>query len=136
MIKVAKIQETSTGKILSCLKNYYLNNLSDNIVKNCPKNNIGIVIETFSRRIVMPLYIPLISIFISFLLIYKKTKKKKIINRYIFFIISFLLLVMTELLVRYSGISITNFYIYLLTPFISVPIVYFILLNNFKKELK
>ena len=82
----------------------------------------------------MPLYIPLISIFISFLLIYKKTKKKKIINRYIFFIISFLLLVMTELLVRYSGISITNFYIYLLTPFISVPIVYFILLNNFKKE--
>ena len=136
VIKVAKIQETSTGKILSCLKNYYLNNLSDNIVKNCPKNNIGIVIETFSRRIVMPLYIPLISIFISFLLIYKKTKKKKIINRYIFFIISFLLLVMTELLVRYSGISITNFYIYLLTPFISVPIVYFILLNNFKKELK
>ena len=136
VIKVAKIQETSTVKILSCLKNYYLNNLSDNIVKNCPKNNIGIVIETFSRRIVMPLYIPLISIFISFLLIYKKTKKKKIINRYIFFIISFLLLVMTELLVRYSGISITNFYIYLLTPFISVPIVYFILLNNFKKELK
>ena len=58
-----------------------------------------------------------------------------ILNRYIFFSIGFSLLVMAELLVRYSGISITNFYIYLLTPFISMPIIYFILLKNFKNEL-
>ncbi len=135
VIKVAKIQETSTSKILSCLKNYYYKNFSNKIIKNCPKNNIAIVIETFSRRMVMPLYIPLISIIASFLLIHKKNKKIKILNRYIFFSIGFSLLVMAELLVRYSGISITNFYIYLLTPFISMPIIYFILLKNFKNEL-
>ena len=135
VIKDVKIQETSTLKILSCLKNYYLKNMSDQYVKNCPKNNISIVIETFSRRIVMPLYIPLVSILISFLLVYKKNKKIKIANRYIFFIVSFFLLVLSELLVRYSGLSKLNFYTYFLVPFLLSPILYFILITRFRSEL-
>ncbi len=136
VIKDVKIQETSTFKILSCLKNHYYNKIPDEVVKNCPKNNIAIVIETFARRMLMPLYIPLVAILISFMLIYTKTKKTKIINRYIFFILSFILLILSELLVRYSGISIIGFYTYLLTPFLLVPILYFILINKFWRELK
>ncbi len=136
VIKDVKIQETSTFKILSCLKNHYYNKISDEYVKNCPKNNIAIVIETFSRRVLMPMYIPLVSILISFMLIYTKNKKTKIINRYLFFLISFILLVLSELFVRYSGISKIGFYTYLITPFISMPILYFILINKFGKELK
>ncbi len=136
VIKDIKIQETSTLKILSCLKNHYYDNVSEEYVKNCPKDNIAIVIETFSRRIIMPLYIPLVSILISFILIYTKTKKTKIINRYFFFILSFVLLVLSELLVRYSGISIIGFYTYFLTPLILLPILYFILVNRFWRELK
>ena len=136
VIKDIKIQETSTLKILNCLKNHYYDNVSEEYVKNCPKDNIAIVIETFSRRIIMPLYIPLVSILISFILIYTKTKKTKIINRYFFFILSFVLLVLSELLVRYSGISIIGFYTYFLTPLILLPILYFILVNRFWRELK
>ena len=136
VIKDVKIQETSTYKILSCLKNYYYNQIPEGYIKNCPKNNIAIVVETFSRRIIMPLYIPLISILISFILVYTKNKKTKIINRYLFFSLSFMLLVLSELLVRYSGISNIGFYTYLLIPFILLPIVYLILLNNFRKELR
>ncbi len=136
VIKDVKIQETSTLKILGCLKNHYYNRMSDTYVKNCPKNNISIVVETFSRRILMPLYIPLVSILISFMLIYTKNKKTKIINRYIFFILSFILLVLSELLVRYSGISSIGFYTYLITPFVLLPILYIILINKFWKELK
>ena len=136
VIKDVKIQETSTLKILNCLKNHYYNQISDEYVKNCPKNNIAIVIETFSRRIIMPLYIPLVSILISFILIYKKNKKTKILNRYIFFTTGFILLVLSELLVRYSGISTVGFYTYLLTPLILLPTLYFILINKFLNELK
>ena len=136
VIKDVKIQETSTLKILSCLKNHYYNKISELYVKNCPKNNIAIVIETFSRRVLMPMYIPLVSILISFMLIYTKNKKNKIINRYLFFLVSFILLVLSELLVRYSGISKIGFYTYLITPFILMPILYFILINKFGKELK
>ena len=78
VIKDVKIQETSTIKILSCLKNHYYNKIPNEYIKNCPKNNISIVIETFSRRILMPLYIPLVSILISFMLIYTKIKKQKL----------------------------------------------------------
>lgn len=136
VIKDVKIQETSTLKILSCLKNHYYNKIPNEVVKNCPKNNIAIVIETFSRRILMPLYIPLVAILISFMLIYTKNKKTKIINRYTFFILSFILLILSELLVRYSGISKFGFYTYLLTPFLLVPILYLILINKFWRELK
>ena len=136
VIKDVKIQETSTYKILSCLKNHYYDKVSDEYVKNCPKNNIAIVIETFSRRILMPLYIPLVSILISFVLIYTKNKKTKILNRYLFFLLSFILLVLSELLVRFSGISNTGFYAYLFTPLILLPILYLILINKFKKELR
>ena len=136
VIKDIKIQETSTLKILSCLKNHYYNNISDEYVKNCPKNNIAIVIETFSRRIIMPLYIPLVSILISFMLIYTKNKKTKILTRYIFFILSFILLVLSELLVRYSGLSNIGFYTYLFSPIILLPILYLVLVNKFWKELK
>ena len=136
VIKDVKIQETSTYKILNCLKNYYYNQIPEEYIKNCPKNNIAIVIETFSRRVLMPLYIPLVSILISFLLIYTKNKKSKIINRYLFFTVSFILLILSELLVRYSGISNIGFYVYLLIPIIFSPALYFILLNNFWKELR
>ena len=114
----------------------YYNNISDGYVKNCPKNNIAIVVETFSRRVLMPLYIPLVSILISFMLVYTKNKNKKIINRYTFFMLSFVLLVLAELLVRYSGISNIGFYTYFLTPFILLPILYLVLINKFWKELK
>ena len=136
VIKDVKIQETSTLKILSCLKNYYYIGIPEENIKNCPKDNIAIVIETFSRRVIMPLYIPLVSILISFILIYKKNKKIKILNRYVFFIVGFILLVLSELLVRYSGISTVGFYTYLLTPLILLPTLYFILINKFWRELK
>ena len=136
VIKDIKIQETSTIKILNCFKNYYLGNLTEKYVKNCPKNNIAIVIETFSRRLVMPFYIPLIALLISFSLIYSKNKKTKIINRYLFSILSFFLLVISELSVRYSGISNTNFFIYSITPFILMPFIYIILIKKFNRELK
>tara|TARA_B100001057_G_scaffold18206_1_gene16806 strand:+ start:806 stop:1951 length:1146 start_codon:yes stop_codon:yes gene_type:complete len=137
VIKEVKIQETPTLKILTCLKNNFNKILDeDKVVKNCPKNNISIIVETFSRRMIMPFYIPIISILISFLLIYKKNKRNKVLNRYIFFILGFLLLVMSDLLVRYSGISSFYFYTYLVTPFLLSPLVYLILINSFKKELK
>ena len=73
VIKDVKIQETSTYKILSCLKDYYYNQITEKKVKNCPKNNIAIVIETFSRRVTYA-FIYSISIYFNFLFtdLYKK----------------------------------------------------------------
>ncbi len=127
-----KIQETSSLLLLECLFN---KNTSNIITPNCPfTKNKKDIIENLSRRIGMPIYIPLVSLIASFLLIRKKEKKFNFLNRYIFFLIGFLILVAAEMMVRYSGLSQINFTIYFLLPFFLSPLIYFILSETINAE--
>jgi len=122
-IKNPKIQETSTFKLFKCLK--------DITSDSCAfKNSKKIVIETLSRRIGMPLYIPLVAVICSFLLFYKKEKKYNFIKKYIVFGFTFIVLILAEILLKYSGFSLKNFIIYFLSPFILFLIFYFILIKK------
>ena len=78
----------------------------------------------------MPLYIPLISIITSFLLIYKKEGKNNHTKKYIIFIFSFIVLILAEILLRYTGFSITNFTLYIFTPLILLIILYTVLIKK------
>jgi len=115
-----KIQETSSFVLFDCLKNSF----SENCIF---KNNKKVVIENLSRRIGMPLYIPLISVLASFLLIYKKEKKFNFLKKYTIFVFSFIILVFAEILLKYTGFSLRNFVIYFTTPLILLAILYSIL---------
>ena len=98
---------------------------------NCPTtitNNE--LISTISRRIGMPFYIPLVSLFCCFLLISKREKKYKYLRKYIYFSIGFLILVLAEVLVRYAGLSKINAVLYFSLPFVLMPIVYLTLLKS------
>jgi len=121
-----KIQETSSLALISCFVKDKTNYLSI-----CPyeKNN-EIALETISRRIASPLYIPLISIIISFLLIYKKEKKLIFLKKYFLFTVVFLILIFTEILGRFSGISPKYALIYFLTPLIMSLVIYLLLIKN------
>ncbi len=131
-----KIQETSSVLLLDCLMDKNKNNLNI-ITPNCPfTKNKKDIIENLSRRIGMPIYIPLVSLIASFLLIRKKEKRFNFLNRYIFFLIGFLILVAAEMMVRYSGLSEINFVIYFAMPFFLSPLIYFILLKSFSSEHK
>ena len=131
-----KIQETSSVLLLDCLMNKNKNNLNI-ITPNCPfTKNKKDIIENLSRRIGMPIYIPLVSLIASFLLIRKKEKKFNFLNRYIFFLIGFLILVAAEMMVRYSGLSEINLVIYFSMPFFLSPLIYFILSESINSEHK
>ena len=131
-IKEPKIQETSSIILLKCIMQKEFSQNLQNCSSDKSKKNI---IEALSRRIGMPLYIPLISIIASFLLIYKKEKKYNFIKQYIIFGLGFLILIFAEVLVRFSGFSTANFIIYISTPLILFIIAYFILFKtlNIKK---
>ena len=127
-----KIQETSTILLLECL--FKKNNLIG-LRSNCPfDKNKKDVIENLSRRMGMPIYIPLVSLFASFLLIKTKNKKFNFFNRYIYFLIGFFILIFAEIMVRYSGLSNINFIIYFLFPLLLMPIIYLILMRSMKLE--
>ena len=87
-----------------------------------------------NRRFGMPLYIPAISILLSFLIISRSENKRKNFYKYFYFTLAFTSLIMAEILVRYSGKSLTYSYLYYLTPITAIPIFYFILLKKFHDE--
>ena len=132
-IKKLKLQEISTKTLFYCL---FRNDLNEEIA--CPKNNSSKhVVETLSRRMGMPLYIPFVSLIMSFLLISNLRKKKFIIYKnYLYFFISFIILIAAEVMVRFTGFSQANLLLYIFIPMIMCPIIYTFLLKQFNKENK
>ena len=87
-----------------------------------------------NRRLGMPLYIPFVSIIICYLLSSKKESKFSFFQKYIIFIIAFIILVLAEILVRYSGQSISNSVIYYSMPLGLILLNYINLIRIFKFE--
>ena len=82
----------------------------------------------------MPLYIPIITLILCFLLNPREESKFKTFYRYFYPIFAFLILVLAEILVKYSGKSFTNSLIYYLAPLIMLPLIYFEIIRNFLYE--
>ena len=127
VIKVPKIQETSTLKLLNCF--------SSNLEKNsfCKQDSKKEVIPTLNRRIILPFYIPIISL-ISCLLL-TNSKKKLFMNKITIFLISFFILLFAELFIRYTGLNYLVNYIFILFPFMVLPLIYLALVKKFESEL-
>ena len=129
-ISEPKLQETSTFQIINCL----LENI--NYIHNCDKSEkseMDIKIE-MNKRFGMPFFIPLISLVACFLLSSNRDKKIYYSYKYIFFLIGFAFLVLSEISVRYSGISMRHTILYYMIPIILLPFVYFLLIKIFKYE--
>jgi len=125
-----KIQETSTKIIFDCLikRNLNLHNCTEN-----KKSMMDIKIE-FNKRFGMPIFIPLIALVCSFLLSSRRDQKLYNYNKYIYIFICLSILIFSEILVRYSGISWTHSFIYYLAPFLMFPLIYLGLIKKFKYE--
>ena len=104
--------------------------------RNCNrgKENINDTKIELNKRFGMPLFIPLISLICCFLLTSRKDKKMYSYHKYIYFIIGFIILITSEITVRYSGISLNHTMVYYFLPIILPPLIYFILIRTFKYE--
>ena len=128
-IKQPKLQETSTLKLLQCI--------NDSVNKsevNCKENTKKEITTVLNRRIVLPLYIPIIALLCSFLLIKTKTQRSLFLNKYSIFVLSFLILLYAELIIRYTGISKTIGVLFIISPIILIPIIYLLLTFKLSRE--
>ena len=125
-IKKPKIQETSTLKLFNCLINYESKN---DIFCNQDLNKE--IISTLNRRVIIPLYIPVLALICSLLLI--KTRKKYF-NNFFIFSYGFMTILFTELAVRYTGINNIILFIFILLPFLLLVTLYFYLNYKFSRE--
>ena len=128
-IKQPKLQETSTLKLLQCI--------NDSVNKseiNCKENTKKEITTVLNRRIVLPLYIPIIALLCSFLLIKTKTQRSIFLNKYSIFVLSFLILLYAELIIRYTGISKIIGVLFTISPIILIPIIYLLLTFKLSRE--
>ena len=127
-IKQPKIQETSTLKLLDCFNK----NSSQNL-KFCNEDFKKEIYPILNRRIILPLYIPIISLICSLLLV---KSNKKYFSKISVFIYCFLILLFTELAVRYTGINLLTRVSFILLPITLIIIFYSFLIFQFSKEFK
>ena len=127
-IKQPKLQETSTLILLKCVFD-----IGKSELVNCNDTKKEII-TVLNRRIILPFYIPIISLVCSFLLIKAKTKKNYFLNKYFIFFVSFTILLYAELIIRYTGISKVISTLFIISPGILMPIIYFFLIYNLKRE--
>ncbi len=124
VIKKPKLQETPTLKLLGC---FTLKNFDENICRGGAKDEI---IPVLARRLVLPLYIPVITIFCSLLLF---IKKNSFINKINVFTLCFIFLVLIELILKYTGTNIILRNTYFFLPILLTVLVYPLLMYRFSK---
>ena len=128
-IKQPKLQETSTIKLFQCL--YGSIDLGSVF---CKKNTKKEITTVLNRRIVLPMYIPIISLICCFLLIKTPVRKNYFLNKYSIFILSFFVLLYAELIIRYTGISKAISILFSVTPLVLIPLIYLLLSYKLSTE--
>ena len=123
-IKKPKIQERSTLILLSCF-------IERNKKEFCTEEYKKEIISTLNRRMTIPFYLPVLSLICSLLLI---KSKEKFFNKISIFFYGFLILLFTELAVRYTGIRKPILTVFIILPFIMFSSLYMFLIYKFTKE--
>ena len=136
-----KTQEISTLKLIVCIKNFYFLEkkffeLKVKTIENCSYDNIQNILKEFYKRLIIPFYIPLLSL-LPFLLI---TSSKERLNynslRVTTFLIGMLIIIFSESTIRLiSKISIYDFGI-MIIPFFLLLVFYLFLSKKFSLRIK
>ena len=128
-----KIQENNTLSLLNCIKPF-LDEGKTTLSEHQCRARIDDITAELNRRFGMPLYIPIISIIICYLLSSRKESKFYFLQKYIVFITAFTILVFAEIMVRYSGNSALGSIIYYSLPPLLILLNYLNLIRIFKFE--
>ena len=125
-----KVQETKSQILIKC----FLRNNNEKKLLNCPDQEKIEVLSEINRRFGMPLYVPFVALLCSFILINREESKFSGLYKYIYGGLSFTILIVAEILVRYSGLSYYYSLIYYLFPVIFIPVLYLEILRKFSFE--
>jgi len=132
-----KIQEKNTLALLSCYK-YFENKFDkflteDTVVQACNPRMQEIRAE-INRRFGTPFYMPLLTVLLSFVIGFSKDNANYKFKIYTTFFITFVFLVISEILIRYSGASGFKSLLYFLAPIIFSLLIYLVLIKTYKHE--
>ena len=131
-----KIQEVPTINLITCLNNFYLLKIKKTLVDylQCQEASIDDVKQEIFKRIFKPFYIPLVALICCVVIFISKESINFKRKRFYIFLISFLILTYSEILLKYSGKSIYGFSLFFLMPIIFFIIIYLYTFNLSKNK--
>lgn len=132
-----KFQEMTTLTLLSCF-NYFKENFdySKNRVLidiEC-KGGIGEIKSEINRRFGMPLYLPVLALIVCFNIFRTKDIYNYNLKKYSIFVFSFIILILSEIFLRYSGKSNIFMLAYYFIPIVFSIFLYILLIKKTKFE--
>ena len=102
-----KVQETRTKDHINCIKKYFKKNLSFNsdqveyISHNCSKDSLDSLFQELYKRLVIPLYIPILILTSLFLIIFSKENKMYNKSKLSIFFTGIFLIIISETMLRF-----------------------------------
>ena len=131
-----KTQEVTTINLIKCyhnLKNLNFFKIDKNFqVENCREDNLGNILKELYKRIIIPLYIPVL-ILISLLLIIKSKENTNYTKyRFIVFIIGLTTIVISEMTIRFVNEDFFKNLPIFIIPIFSIISLYLLFLLKFK----
>ncbi len=126
-ILVPKIQELPSKYLLKCTFPYFEKIETKEISSfKCNQSILKEIYQELFKRFYKPLYIPIIAILCCFIIIVPKNNISYEKNKRIIFLLTFFILIISETSLRYSTISYLSSFIYIMIPWVSFVLIYFI----------
>jgi lipopolysaccharide export system permease protein len=131
-----KTQEVTTFSLMKCyhnLKNLNFFNIDTNFqVENCREDNLGNILKELYKRIIIPLYIPVLILISLLLIIRSKENTNYTKYRFLIFSIGLSAIVISEMTIRLVNEDFFRNLKIVIIPFFSLIVLYFLFLIKFK----
>jgi lipopolysaccharide export system permease protein len=127
--KSPKVQEISTINLIDCLNFLTKNINSSTIIKNlnCSPDFLKNIYQELYKRIYLPIYITLLSLISSLILLRSKNTQGYFSFKIKIFLMGIFFIIISDILLNFTGYNITNDLIYLIIPILSFFMIYQIL---------
>ena len=123
-----KLQEQSSKDLLFCVKQIYLNEYKK--ILNCDFQNPRNVYKELFKRLILPLYLPLLILIACLNVLNSKENKNYNRNRFLTFLFGILILTISESSLGFIQNEIFYNLLIILIPIVSILIIYTLILYS------
>ena len=139
IVKVDKIQETSTHNLIDCLERYlnydFVNkkSISGRKIQNCTIENLDNVYKEIYKRLIIPFYIPVLILISACLILYSKESINYSRYRLVIFLIGLLTIIFSETTLKFVQNTFVLNVKLVIIPIIILTILYLLILIKTQK---
>ena len=130
LVTVKKIQEQSTLNLIDCL--FFILKLKKTEVVNCYKDDPRSIYKELFKRLINPLYLPVLILVSLFLILTSKENLKYNKNKYIIYFVGLSIIILSESSLSYLSDNLTKNISISIIPLFLVLIIYFIFIYKLK----